>query len=837
MHYGHMDQVRANIQSTQPPPEPDSPPDSRPTPITDRTHTLFVDLHDVTGKLQSDQTGRFPTTSVSGNSYLMILYDYDSNYIHAEPLKSRSGPHIVAAYDTAHSLLVKRGFKPRLQRLDNEASAALLQYMEDHQVDVQLAPPHVHRRNAAERAIRTFKNHFIAGLSSLPADFPMNLWDRLLPQALLTLNLLRTSRLHPQLSSQAHVHGLFDFNRTPLAPPGIRVLIHVKPTIRGTWAPHAVPGWYLGPALHHYRCYRVWSRTTRAERITDTLAWIPTDIPLPVPSAAERLYLAATTLTEALLEPADATITNLLPATATHALHTLATIFADYVQPPAPPPLLPPTLQPPGPPPMVPPAAPPMLPPDDPPIPPPPDPPAAPLRAPTWADRVRAPPPPLPPRVPVPPPRVSVPLPPAPVPLPMVPVPLPVPLPRVSVTLPSIPVPLPPVAPTEVAPLMPNQEADLVPNPEANLVPNQTATAAPQPAPRYHTRQQAQGGRVGYFNPRTDQLQHWAMFDPPQPATMLSVVDATGKALTYHQLLKGPDGPLWSQGASNEIGRLAQGVQPHMPTGTDTIHFIMPSELPAGRKPTYLRVVAEYKPNKAEKHRIRFTCGGDKVDYPGKVSTETADLATAKCLFNSVISTPGARFAAFDIKNFYLNNPMNRFEYMWIPVRDIPSDIMTQYKLAPLVRHDRVLVEIRKGMYGLPQAGIIANARLKSHLRTWGYHPCPNTPGLFKHEHRPIVFCLVVDDFGIKYVGREHAQHLLDCLQSIYTVTTDWSGTKYCGLTLTWDYQARTVQLSMPGYIAKALHRFQHPTPETPEYSPYKYTSTRYSSEPQLAPL
>ena len=87
---------------------------------------------------------------------------------------------------------------------------------------------------------------------------------------------------------------------------------------------------------------------------------------------------------------------------------------------------------------------------------------------------------------------------------------------------------------------MPNQEADMVPNPEANLLPNQTATAAP----RYHTRQQAQGGRVGYFNPRTDQLQHWAMFDPPQPATMLSVVDATGKTLTYHQLLKGPDGPL-----------------------------------------------------------------------------------------------------------------------------------------------------------------------------------------------------------------------------------------------------------------------------------------------------
>jgi hypothetical protein len=101
-----------------------------------------------------------------------------------------------------------------------------------------------------------------------------------------------------------------------------------------------------------------------------------------------------------------------------------------------------------------------------------------------------------------------------------------------------------------------------------------------------------------------------------------------------------------------------------MPTGTDTVHFIPFSDLPVGRKPTYLRIVAECKPNKEVKHRVRFTCGGDRIIYPGKVSTETADLITAKLLFNSVISTPGAKLAAFGIKNFYLNNPMERYEYM-----------------------------------------------------------------------------------------------------------------------------------------------------------------------------
>jgi hypothetical protein len=185
----------------------------------------------------------------------------------------------------------------------------------------------------------------------------------------------------------------------------------------------------------------------------------------------------------------------------------------------------------------------------------------------------------------------------------------------------------------------------------------------------------------------------------------------------HKQGLLSTDGPLWIQSAANEIGRLAQGVLPDMPTGTDTM-FIPFSALPAVHQATYLCIVAELKPTKAETRRIRFTVGGNCISYPGKVSTPTADLTTAKILFNSVVSTPGAKFASFDIKNFYLSNPMDRYEYMRIPVRDIPSTIMEQYNLAPLVHDGVVLVEIRKGMYGLPQAGIIANAWPFAHLQS-----------------------------------------------------------------------------------------------------------------------
>ena len=113
------------------------------------------------------------------------------------------------------------------------------------------------------------------------SHFPLTSWDQLLPQALMTLNLLRTSRINPRLSAWSQIHGIFDFNRTPLAPPGTRVLVHEKPTLRGTWSPHAVDGWYLGPAMLHYRCYRVWILKTTSKHIADTVVWFPTKVSMP----------------------------------------------------------------------------------------------------------------------------------------------------------------------------------------------------------------------------------------------------------------------------------------------------------------------------------------------------------------------------------------------------------------------------------------------------------------------------------------------------------------------------------------------------------------------------
>jgi hypothetical protein len=155
-------------------------------------------------------------------------------------MKNRSEAELLRAYTVVHSSLVQRGLRPILQKLDNEAPAGLKRFMRAESVDFQLVPPHLHRRNAAERAIQMFKNHFIAGLSSTDKNFPMHLWDRLLFQATTTLNLLRQSRLNPRLSAEAQLNGPFDFNRTPMVPPGTRVIVHSKPSYRRSWDAHGV---------------------------------------------------------------------------------------------------------------------------------------------------------------------------------------------------------------------------------------------------------------------------------------------------------------------------------------------------------------------------------------------------------------------------------------------------------------------------------------------------------------------------------------------------------------------------------------------------------------------
>jgi hypothetical protein len=233
----------------------------------------------------------------------MLCYIYDCNYIKVVLMKSRSASEWVKAYDIIHQELSVKGFKPKLQTLDNEASTALKNFFTVNNIDYQLVPSHCHRRNAAERAIRNFKEHFMAGLSSVDPSFPMHLWDRLLPQAEITLNILQTFRLHPQLSAAAHYHGLVDYNKTAFDPPGCKIIAHEKPGKWQAWAPHGQHGYSLGPAMHHYRCQNVYISNTASECIMDTLEFFPYNYQMPQLSSTDRLLMAAKDMTDAFQNP------------------------------------------------------------------------------------------------------------------------------------------------------------------------------------------------------------------------------------------------------------------------------------------------------------------------------------------------------------------------------------------------------------------------------------------------------------------------------------------------------------------------------------------------------
>jgi hypothetical protein len=224
--------------------------------------------------------------------------------------------------------------------LDNEASAALKSFFTKNDVEYQLVPPHCHRRNATERAICTLKENFVAGLASVDPDFPLHLWGSLLPQAEMTLKLLRKSRQHPQLSASAHYPGMVDYNKTAFAPPGCKIIAHEEPSCRRTWAPHCQHGYYLGPAMHHYRCQNVYISSTASERIVETLEFFPHNSPMPQLFSTDSLLMTANDMDNALKQPhpevpfaqvGDDTIT---------ALSQLAAIFKNKFQKPTAPELL-----------------------------------------------------------------------------------------------------------------------------------------------------------------------------------------------------------------------------------------------------------------------------------------------------------------------------------------------------------------------------------------------------------------------------------------------------------------------------------------------------------------
>ena len=142
--------------------------------------------------------------------------------------------------------------------------------------------------------------------------------------------------------------------------------------------------------------------------------------------------------------------------------------------------------------------------------------------------------------------------------------------------------------------------------------------------------------------------------------------------------------------------------------------------------------------------------------------------------------------------------------------------------------------EIRCGCYGLPQSVILANKQLRLRLEKEGYYESRTTPGLWRQKWRPIQFCLIVDDFGVEYVGKQHADHLPTIPKNYHNITEDLEGKKYAGIDLKWDYKKRTCRATMDGYILELRNKYGHMTPKKPQYSPHKHHPIDYGATQQL---
>ena len=801
--------------------------------LTPPTNAITI-IEIPTSTLYTDDMGRFPIRSQSGNNYIMVAFHDAANVILVQPFQSKADHHRIPAYDILMNRLKRRGLTVDMQFTDNEVSAKFLHNItEVWKCNFQKVPPDMHRRNKAERAIRTFKAHFITILACVDQGFPRNRWDLLLPQAEITINLLRQSSLQPSISAWEHFNGPFNFDATPLGPPGCKIIAHAKGSTRLSWDYRGHMGFYVGPALEHYRCHKIIKTSTSAVIISDTVVFQHPTLSVPTLTTTDRIIHCLRALTIAVR--ADRTTDNCKEQLL--AVESLRAIFNTTLPSPTVHPIQPSRVN---------------------------------ITHPTVnvpLPRVNA----SPPRVNASPPRVAS-SPPTPTTSEQ---PIahrtrtnrvnanslavsatsnkPRPSKQVTFCLPA--------DHTDKCTL--TQDTQYNQKPQWTIVPmhsKQTVFQPRQPTAVPSTTTNAfamladtidddDDLLINHVTPDTHTRYHGRHKDP-QCADVTTIAIAcpvldheTGQTLEHGQLRRHPKyKKIWDTSYADELFRLCQGGGKHSTTsahrieGTNTMKPIMYDDIPSDRRGdiAHTRVVCEVRPTKADPNRTRVTIGGNTISYLGDCGTKTASLETVKLVINSTISTPQAELMTADLSNFYLGTPLDRKEYVRIKITVIPQEVIDEYNLDTYAHNGWIYFEISKGMYGLKQAGKLANDLLATRLHNHGYYQCATTPGLWRHKWRPVIFALIVDDFGVQYTGRQHADHLIAALTEHYQVTTDWTGTKFAGIDIEWDYNKRTARTTMTGYIDDIRIRYNHPDPAQPQHSPHKHRKIIYGAKSQL---
>jgi hypothetical protein len=742
-----------------------------------------------------DATGRFPFQSEEGYEYMLVsVY---KNYIHVEPMVDRRAPSYVTAYRSTINFFRAKGHLLSVCRLDNESSVILENFFkEEVKIEFNFIAAGNHRANKAERAIQSWKNHFIAGIATVDPDFPMNQWSKFLLQAELTLNHLRPFANNDKISAYEGIFKTkFDFQAHPIAPIGTKVVVYEPSDQRASWSPHGIQGFYLGPSLNHYRSVAVYIPNTNGIRISDQCQYFPKPFKFPGASTNEILLHSVVNLKEAINNNPNV-IENTTINEAIENLNSAIDVFNTNVIPNEP------------------------QSPDGNNISDPPSPQHLPDTIPNnTIEEIQ----------------------------PIFDYDLPIDSKRVlydSHHLRSTKAKRPkndkyrsltPIESKKYVSLknkIGQHWTDKTTNEEfviAYLVMPTKSSGKGCKTPHYSFYNISQHSlptairhlqytrcseinNASYVNwiPRGNSSFALSIIanTPKDPNRALNQT-SNGQPLNFNKAMK-MDPDLWIQCDEEEWHRLLE----------NTLIPVRLNEIPPKNNITYYNKQVKEKLILIDdveyvNARVRGTLGGDKTNYVGPTSTHTAEYPLIKTLFSAVLHDvkyvdPDTKFYNIDLVDFYLQSPMEEPAYIAVPLKDIPASIIKTYNLTKKASNNKTYFKVVMTMYGHPVAGLLSNKHLFKTIKEAGYYEDSRVPCLLKHETRSTIGAIVVDDIGLKVRSKDDVMHLVNAIEKVWKVKINWKGDKYVGMDLKWDYNPEnpTLEISCDQVIPDALKRF-----------------------------
>ena len=837
---GHLQEQRKHIASTRLLPTPSLiTPIIDSTPDSERDHNPEVPhiwLRRVDNAIHADAKSLPPLH----HDARYLMHFVFNNYHHVEMCSSVDGSDTADAYKKGLEFFESKGHLIDFIRIDNVTSPhlrllLLRRLMDNKPLKLEYVNVGDHRRNKAEKGIQLMERAFLSTVATMDPSFPQHRRLAIMQQVEITVNHLIPWSPNNLVSAWHGLHGhRYDFNAHPFTIAGCLVSRHIdksKNQSKGT--PKASRAWAVGPALNHYRNYRILAQEgsrnygIQIENQLDfhlphhvLLRRLPYHVELAAAIRDLTNVLKKTPPTESTGSPNASELAH-LGQSLLQAAQQAHTIFG------TPPPLY-----------------------DTPSF-------TDPSEVPTTLPPLsfdRPPPPGFPPRAgqptirpPASPQRVF-PYPPAP-------------LQRVPLTSSTndTTVDIPPTG-VSTAPSVinyPRRSERIFLNSDPAIHPAAPAfSAVPtsmHPHPTFDPTIDAILGKISSnIDLSPTDLAYWHANVLPDfadtnyaEASAFSVVEQIlnlnpdGTPLTRSKALRGPDKGVWIAAGIRELCKLFD-------TGTLRGAHLKDTN---GKTPTYYNPVLKEKykydgPNGAARleRRVRGSAGGNLLFPTGPTSSNTAEIDVIKTFLNSVVSD-NANFCTMDIRDFYLGTdmPTGDEEYMWIDSTHLTDQFIMDYNLqefvVPFGKSYRILMKICKTIYGLKNAGRLSKNKLDNILLGSGYTENPNVPCLYTHASNGVVFVLVVDDFAVKYNNITGRDHLISTIkQANYELSVDATGSKFVGLTIHYNRNKRYMDISVPGYVKKLLTRFAHRNIRPCE-SPMVYTAPNYSDPSQSLKL